>query len=263
MQLYEQPSSNNQNKEELFAPNQMEFMTPWYISLILFVVGWLGIQLIAIIASFICAAIWQDENVVAINVNIITYSVLTLGFVLYLIFYKRGNIARAFGRGFKNWRTYVSGIAGFLIMTGLSAIVMFIIINIYPNYGVNENESSINIMTELFFGRTFIMVVVLAPFCEEMTYRYGLFACIKNKLGRIPAYIIAPLVFALIHFDTLGVISELTQGVQDIDFILNELANIPSYLIAGISLSFAYDLTGNISGSWLLHTINNLVAMVA
>lgn len=262
MQMYEQPSSNNPNREELFAPNQMEFMTPWYISLFLFIFGWLGIQIFAIIVSLICGAIWTDETEIVVNVNLITYVVLALGFVLYLILYKKGNIAKAFGRGFKNWRTYVFGIAGFLIMTGLTAIIMVIISSLYPSLGDNQNEGSINQMTELYFARTFIMVVILAPFCEEMTYRYGLFSCIKTKIGRVPAYIISPLVFALIHFDTVGVISELTNDVKNMDFIINELANIPSYLIAGVSLSLAYDLTGNISGSWLLHTINNLIATV-
>lgn len=48
---------------------------------------------------------------------------------------------------------------------------------------VNDNQAAIEIMTRVVPVPMFIMTVIFAPICEEVTYRLGLFNVLRRKIG--------------------------------------------------------------------------------
>ena len=90
---------------------------------------------------------------------------------------------------------------------------------------------------------------LIGPFCEEITYRVGLFDLIKRK-NKILAYIIEVLIFAFIHIQ----FSETTLGA--------ELAAFPIYLAIGFFLTFAYDKF-DLPASYMAHIFLNTISFIA
>lgn len=135
------------------------------------------------------------------------------------------------------------GFALLLITSAVSSVF-----NLIPHAGVNDNESSIQAISSSYPVLSIIVFGFLGPICEEFTYRVGLFSLIR-KWKRAPAYIITCLVFGLIHFNF---------GSSD---IVNELINIPSYIVAGLLLCYFYEYKG-LSASIIAHVINNLFAII-
>lgn len=135
------------------------------------------------------------------------------------------------------------GFALLLITSAVSSVF-----NLIPHAGVNDNESSIQAISSSYPVLSIIVFGFLGPICEEFTYRVGLFSLIRKR-RRVPAYIITCLVFGLIHFNF---------GSSD---IVNELINIPSYIVAGLLLCYFYEYKG-LSASIIAHVINNLFAII-
>lgn len=145
---------------------------------------------------------------------------------------------------------------GFLFGLGLivgSSIVsrFFSIVGVMlgVEVAVNENEESIREITINMPILTAFMTIVLAPFTEEIGYRLGIFGGI-HKYSRFWAYVVASLVFALIHTNLAS------------ENILNELLNLPSYIFAGAWLCFTYEKSGSIVTSITAHMTNNGIAFI-
>ena len=92
----------------------------------------------------------------------------------------------------------------------------------------------------------------MGPIVEEFTYRYGLFGYVK-KHNKTLAYVATILIFALIHF----------EFTTDVDQLVNELLNLPSYLIGAIVLSIAYDKSDNLVVPIIAHIFNNLISFTS
>ena len=139
------------------------------------------------------------------------------------------------------------------ILLGAQTIYSILSTAIFGEIDANVNQNTIIELTRnapLLMG---IATVIFAPFFEEITYRYGLFGSIYKK-NRILAYIASLTIFGLIHFD----FTCFTSG--NIDLIKVELINLPSYLIAGFILCFAYDKEKTLITPIMAHAMNNFVA---
>ena len=97
-----------------------------------------------------------------------------------------------------------------------------------------------------------IIFGLIGPICEELTYRVGLYSLTK-RWNRTAAYIITPIVFGLIHFNW----ESLTIGGNT---LVNELCNLPDYIVAGVLFSYYYE-KGGFACSATAHVVNNLVAL--
>ena len=149
---------------------------------------------------------------------------------------------------FKKWQPYVFGlIVGGIIIGFTIAYSNFV--NLFYEYGVNDNETSIRSTFVLYPVLSFIVVAFVGPICEELTYRVGLFALLK-KFNIIVAYAVTAVVFAFIHFSFTS------------PNIIDELVNLPVYFINGLILTFAYHKFGFI-GSATAHMTNNLYASIS
>ena len=127
-----------------------------------------------------------------------------------------------------------------------SAVTSFM--NLFQQAGVNANEASIDSTTSLYPFLSIVIFGIVGPICEEFTYRVGLFTFIK-KYNRVAAYLITALVFGLLHF------------TFNIDTIVTELINLPSYIVSGLLLCYFYDYKG-FGASTIAHITNNLFALL-
>lgn len=149
---------------------------------------------------------------------------------------------------FKKWQSYLFG-----VLLGGSIIVFTIfysaIVNLFYQYGVSENETSIRSTFVLYPILSFIVVGFIGPICEELTYRAGLFALLK-KYNIVLAYAVTSIVFAFIHFSFTS------------PNIVDELVNLPVYFVNGLILTFAYHKFGFIC-SMTAHMTNNIYAAIS
>jgi membrane protease YdiL (CAAX protease family) len=107
-------------------------------------------------------------------------------------------------------------------------------------------------MTKSFPALSILFFGLIGPIVEEITYRVGLFGLAK-RVNRVFAYIIVPIVFGFIHFDFESI---------GTDRFLNEIFNMPTYILGGLALAFLYDRFG-FAASTTTHILNNLWATIA
>ena len=222
----------------------------WAFRLTLFVVGFLGLDIFTLIVQIILKIIFPDwfvetnpSYVLSLSVlNTIRYTVLAIVFVI-LLFPRLKVILKKF----LNWKTDLLGLA-FAVGIIFATVMYNLIISQFIEMEVNANEVAAENMILTYPILSIVVLGILGPICEEITYRYGLFSLI-NKKSKVLAYIFTPLIFALIHFDFTG-------------NLLVELINLPTYIIAGIGLTFAYDKFG-FNTAVIAHVTNNLYAIIA
>jgi uncharacterized protein len=88
-----------------------------------------------------------------------------------------------------------------------------------------------------------ILIVILAPISEEICFRGMLFGGLRRKLPRIPAALIAGLIFGALHA---------TTGPTA----------VPPLIVFGFLLCLLYEKTGSIVPGIVLHLLNNSVALL-
>lgn len=221
----------------------------WIFRLVLFGVGLIGLELITLVIELIVMAVnpsYLDEKsdlyLTGLTiVNSVRYAVLAVMFVILLFPRLRVILAK-----FKNWKHDLIGLAGGVALILLSMLYNFIISQ-FVDIGANNNEEAAESMITMFPVISIFILGMIGPICEEITYRYGLFGCLKKK-NIILAYIVTTIVFAFIHFDFTG-------------DLVTELLNIPTYLIAGFGLTFIYHKWG-FNASIIAHVFNNMYVIV-
>ncbi len=127
--------------------------------------------------------------------------------------------------------------------------LLFGIFDLMPE---NQNQESID---ALFLQQPLVMAlctVVLVPVTEECLCRGMIFGPLCRRTPWL-AYALSSLVFSLLH--VMGSFG--TAPLSDI------LLNIVIYLPAGIALGYAYQRTRSIWGSIALHSVLNLISVLA
>ncbi len=242
---------NDSRKELIFAP----FRT----KIICFLVGFLGLEIVSILLSFILntTGVISQEKIEIMSVSEIneinayfqlaTYSI---GFLLLLSVLGPAlikKIANQFTRA-----KLISNVATFFAVLLLFNYVCSIIPQIIGAHN-NSNQTAIDniILVKPFVS--FIAIVLIGPIVEEITYRFGLFGSLYQK-NRLLAYFVSMLFFWLIHFDFTSI------GTNN---FISELAASPAYISAGLVLCIAYEKTENLAVPILVHMCNNLLSFLA
>jgi len=224
--------------------------------LLLFGVGWLGLNGIALVVSLLIrsylATIYTDPVALAAalrhisfsaSVNVISYVILlaVLGIMAFdttkrmlASFYRLSNFVKGLGYG------------GLVLLAGMTLNVIYLVFKI--QLSDNANESTITTIMKNYPLFSFIAFVIAGPICEELTYRLGLFGLL-NRVNRYVAYGITFVFFGLIHFDF-----ETTN-------LINELLNLPFYLIAGLLFCYIYEKEG-LAVATYAHITNNLASFI-
>ena len=232
------PQSEDVLNQENAPKKQGDF--PLWKRAVLLAIGSIGLELIAIIVTFVALGIPKSDRSGA--VNLITYSILVVALVGLIA----SDVTKFIPR-FKKWQPYVFGIAfGVGIIITDNAYLNFI--DLLYTSSVSVNETNIRSVIDIFPVASVFIFGLVGPLCEELTYRVGLFG-LPRKFNRILAYAVSALVFGFLHF---------TFTATD---IVKEFLLLPSYIGSGVALAAAYDLF-DLPCSWTAHSINNLWAII-
>ena len=239
---YEKQSNS---KITFFSFNSRTIDINPYKSLAFFIIGFFLLKTIALIFSLIASTQSWYFNVSGAATAAINFSSYFLIFGIFALTLGK-DISKIF-KEFTKSDSYIYGIAfGFFMMIVSSAVTSFM--NLFQQAEVNANEASIDSTTSLYPFLSIVIFGIVGPICEEFTYRVGLFTFIK-KYNRVAAYLITALVFGLLHF------------TFNIDTIVTELINLPSYIVSGLLLCYFYDYKG-FGASTIAHITNNLFALL-
>ena len=214
-------------------------------NIVLLLVGFIGFQMIATILQ-IFALTSNPYFLYTSGIGYINFA--SYFFLLGIMVLILNEDLLKFVSKFKKGRTYLYGFSYGFLLIAVSVLVNMICSSLSGSNSTNNNESNIESIATSLPILSIIVFGFVGPFCEELTYRVGLFSFI-NKKSRVLAYIITPILFGFIHFDFSS------------SNIINELINIPSYIVSGLLLSYFYDKEG-MEVSFIAHATNNLVSII-
>ena len=222
---------------------------PIYKQLLLFVFGLFLLNIAGVATEYILYyAVKLDPTTVdfstILNAVRYTFTFIAMGALINVDFVK-------FGKHFNKAKPYLFGLAGGAALIGAS-IFLNIITNLFYTTTDNANQELVVAIITKFPIVSVIVIGILGPIVEELTYRLGLFSFFC-RIKKWLAYVVVTIVFALIHFDFFA---------GSASAYINELLNLPSYLAAGFLLCLWYDKFG-LASSMTAHIVNNLYSIVA
>lgn len=139
----------------------------------------------------------------------------------------------------------------FCIYEATSLGLGWIISRLRPDFA-NVNDQSVTALTRENFLLMLLGTVLLVPVAEETLFRGLIFRGLYDRSPKA-AWIISVAGFALIHITNF-------IGIYPIDTLL---ICYLQYIPAGICLAVAYRLTGSIFTPILIHSVVNLVGILA
>lgn len=221
--------------------------------LLCYVISFFGLYGVFILSNYVFnifpAYSNLNETTQSTILTAFSYFLTAIALVIYLWNFALKDILNQY----KNIKNFLTGLLyGIGLLVGSSIVARFcsvIGVMFGVDVGVNENEESIREITINMPIITAFMTIILAPFTEEIGYRFGIFGGI-HKHSRVAAYIVTSLIFALIHTNLSS------------ENLINELLNLPSYIFAGAWLCYAYEKSGSIVTSITAHMTNNGVAFI-
>lgn len=147
-------------------------------------------------------------------------------------------------------RTFKITLSIFPVMY-LFSIAFSVMITTISGQSTSINQTNLNQLLGQFPAITIVLTVVFAPIVEELVFRGGFYRYFRAKGMFWFPLILSACAFSLIHVGTA-----ISAGhFQDLWFF-------PLYAGLGMFLSLAYEKTGNIYGSILLHFTYNAVGML-
>jgi uncharacterized protein len=184
--------------------------------------------------------IGDDQPVVGVLVVAIAAPTVLAAIVALLITSRRGNGPRIDLRLGWSWREVGLGLAfgfGGLAITIPASIAYVAIVGQDASSAVGDALSGIRAAPVL-AALVLIIVVLIAPMCEEILYRGLLWGGVERLAGRWWAFVVTTLLFALAHF---------------------ELTRTPLLLIVAIPIALARLYTGRLLPAIVAHQVNNLL----
>ena len=173
---------------------------------------------------------------------------------IVLIF--RHFLAQQGKRALKNLGPVIgTALLGFVIYMGLNIAMNVLTELLIRTSGVDYYNANQDAVEELITGNPqagVLVALISAPIVEECLNRGLIFGLIYKK-NRILAYAVSMLVFAAIH----------VVGAAFSQNVLVSVISILAYLVPGFVLAWAYERTGTIWTSILIHLGINTIATIA
>lgn len=236
----------------------------------LFLFGWVGLQFISLVFSLIYAGFVAGVNSIdyldavasldlpsnSIVVNSVSYLLLLVGTIMIVWPQIRKLLS-----GFKNEGNWLFGLLiGVCLIAASIGYSMFV--SFFYETSGNDNQSSLEVLVGYYPVVSLVIFGFIGPIVEELVYRVGLFNLL-SRTKRWIAYVATVLIFAFIHFNPVAILDVLINYNPDIvNALVNELINIPQYVIAGLLLCLAYEKFG-FAGSTIAHIVNNVVSILS
>lgn len=227
-------------------------MLLWNKQLIIGAIGMFGISVLSAIAMFAAAMITSsDPNNLEPKVLLICNTIAYLVIFAALIFVLLKDWKTILQSG-KKWQTYVWAAAGIVVIFGLGFGLTQLRNYLVPS--TNENQGKVNEMLTAIPPLAFLVMGIVGPICEEITYRLGFFNFFR-RINLPCAYIFSTILFALCHMSLEPFMA------LDVNGIVSELASLPIYLILGGVLAFIYDRKG-LTASCIVHIVYNTINII-
>ena len=180
--------------------------------------------------------------------NIIYYYVLFAVVLLLFHSFLAHTTSRFLGGASRAMTTFCVAL---LVFYGANEL-FYRVTNIFFNSHTNLNDTTIAASINAAPRLTALIVVLLAPFVEEVLFRGLVFGCLKEK-SRIFAYAVSCVLFAFMHVWTFALSS------WDWSYFILML----QYLVPGLVFAWAFDYSGTLWTSILLHATVNALALWA
>lgn len=177
-------------------------------------------------------------------INGLTYLVTLIYVIVIALPYLKDLI-----KDYTKLKNIFGGVVGFLCLLGASVLYTTIISTFY-DFSSNDNQNSIVAITKDFPFLSFLVFAIIGPIVEEFIYRVGLFNSVYRLNKRWLAYLITGVIFGFIHFNFTS------------SDMINELVNLPNYIISGLILSYIYE-NYSFAGSSIAHILNNVVSLIS
>ena len=210
------------------------------IGLFLAGLGFAGMLIAQIIFASIFSFI-SDELLFKTIVIFATYLLMVTGLCSIVFFTRRKHFITKYKRPID----YIYGI-GYAFTLYFAAAIISAFVSIFYKQENNNNQAIAVLIAQNYPIIGFIVMAVLGPICEELTYRVGLYSFLR-RINKYLALAISAVIFALIHFDFQA------------ENIINELWALPTYLVSGVVLGLAYEHRGP-ACSMTAHLAYNLFA---
>ena len=237
--------TRDEHFRELKIPENVVWL-PIIKQILLFVFGYVGLNVLSLLAELILGGLFKEVNAAYyMTMNSVRY----FGILIAMVILLWNNFPR-FKKSLIKWQPYLIGLAGGVALI-LSNIIINMIVNSFYTTSTNQNQSVANDMVTLYPVLCVFLLGIVGPVVEELTYRVGLFTFLLRTKKWI-AYIVTILMFALIHFNFFA-----QSGAEWI----NELLNLPTYIAAGLIMTFLYDKFG-FAASSTAHIFNNLYSVL-
>ena len=239
--MFEQTTTSQNINSNIVTKKDKTVHFSVYIQVLIFLVGLLGLTIAATAFSFMFSSLSGTESFT----SVVTYSAYITIFVVLMC---TALIERKeFVSKFKNPKDYGIGFLMGIVLIFATALLSMTISSFAP---ISDNQNQVAVESTISFNPLMAILVlgIIGPICEEMTYRVGLFSFISRK-SKVLAYIIVPIVFGFIHFDFGNITS------------LNEWLNLPIYVLSGLILTFTYERFGP-AASMTAHITNNVFSIV-
>lgn len=177
--------------------------------------------------------------------SVLTYYILfAAGIIIF-----HGFLARTTRRLTENLGGAVKTLGlGLVGLYGLNELV-FRLSNLLIDNRTNLNDTTISAQIEDAPHMTLLIVVVLAPFVEELLFRGLVFGNLKHK-SRLGAYAVSCLLFALLHVWQFALVN------RDITYFFLMV----QYLVPGVVLAWTYEHSGTLWTAFALHAVANALS---
>ena len=176
---------------------------------------------------------------------IVVYLFLSMSFV-YLpllaltVYYirARGSRLNEIGISLASPKHIVAGVLFGLTLMVVSAVVSILL----SPFGLIPQQEGLTEIIRLpgVLPTLLLWVGVLAPIIEEIFFRGFSYCAFKSRWGKSTATIASSLLFAVAHFDPMGIVQ---------------------FTVLGVLLAYAYERTGSLPLVVLAHMVNNTVAI--
>ncbi len=204
--------------------------------------AFLRVELVYFGSALLVGSLLGGQGPVAVSTVVLAVAVPTLlaAALAILITTLRGNGPRIDLRLQWSWRSAGLGAlfgVGGLLLTLPAAAVWIVIV------GEDANSALGNVFVDVratwaWAVIVLAVVVVVAPFCEEIVYRGLLWGAVDRRWGRWPAFIVTTVVFAVAHF---------------------EWTRAPLLLVVALPIGLARLYGGNLAASIVAHQVTNLL----
>ena len=138
---------------------------------------------------------------------------------------------------------------GLLIFYGANEL-LYRVFHVFFHSRANLNDVTIAAQVSAAPRTTALIVIFLAPFVEEVLFRGLVFGCLREK-SAVVGYAVSALLFAFSHVWTFAL------SAWDVSYLTLML----QYLAPGLVFAWAYDRSGTLWTSILLHAAVNALAL--